>query len=113
MIEEQRIHLLNQHLPVKGEFILYWMQASQRAEYNHALTFAIEQANQRNIPLIVYFGLTETFPEANERHYVLMLEGLKETRQKLGEIGVGMLIERISPEVGLLDYAKKGLDSGV
>ena len=107
MIEEQRIRPLNKKMPVNGEYILFWMQASQRAEFNHALTYAIEQANQRNLPIIVYFGLTESFPEANERHYMFMLEGLKETRQKLRDMGVGMIIERISPEKGVLDFAKK------
>jgi len=87
MIEEQRIRSLNNKLPVNGEYILYWMQASQRAEYNHALGYAVEQSNQRNLPLIVYFGLTESFPEANERHYVFMLEGLKQTRQTLRDMG--------------------------
>ncbi|MFC1948118.1 deoxyribodipyrimidine photo-lyase [Chloroflexota bacterium] len=109
MIEEQRIRPLNNKLPVNGEYILYWMQASQRAEYNHALAYAIEQANQRSLPLIVYFGLTESFPEANERHYVFMLEGLKETRQKLKDMGIGMTIERTSPEIGVLDQAKNAL----
>ena len=107
MIEEQRIRPLNNKIPLQGEYILYWMQASQRAEYNHALTYAIEQANQRNLPIIVYFGLTESFPEANERHYVFMLEGLKETRQKLRDMGIGIMIERTSPEKGVLDFAKK------
>ena len=107
MIEEQRIQPLNKETPVTGEYVLYWMQASQRAEYNHALAYAIEQANQRDLPLIVYFGLTESFPDANERHYMFMLEGLKETRQKLKGMGIGMIVERTSPEKGVLDYAKK------
>ena len=107
MIEEQRICPLNNKMPANGEYILYWMQASQRAEYNHALTYAIEQANQRNLPVIVCFGLTESFPEANERHYVFMLEGLKETRRTLRDMGIGMIIDRTSPEVGLLNKANK------
>jgi hypothetical protein len=45
MIEEQRICPLNNNLPVKGEYIPQWMQASQHAKYNHALAYAIEQAN--------------------------------------------------------------------
>jgi len=107
MIEEQRIRPLNQKLQVNGEYILYWMQASQRAEYNHALVYAIRKANQYNLPVIVYFGLTESFPDANESHYVFMLEGLKETRQTLRDMGIGMIIERTSPEIGVLNQAKK------
>jgi deoxyribodipyrimidine photo-lyase len=44
------------------------MQASQRATWNHALAFAIQQANERNQPLLVVFGITSRFPEANARH---------------------------------------------
>ena len=107
MIEESRIQPLNKKHPVKGEYILYWMQASQRTEYNHALEFAINEANERKQPLIVCFGITDKFPEANERHYYFMLEGLKGVRRSLGDRGIGMVIERISPEIGAVKHAKK------
>jgi len=107
MIEDTRVQPLNKNRSVKGEYILYWMQASQRAEYNHALEFAIEQANQKKLPLIVYFGLTDEFPEANERHYFFMLEGLKEVQKALNTKGIGMVVERVSPEIGAVSFAKK------
>ena len=50
MIEETRIQPLNKKHPIKGKYVFYWMQASQRGEDNHALEFAIEQANQRKLP---------------------------------------------------------------
>jgi len=106
MIEESRIRPVNKNRPKKGEFILYWMQASQRAEHNHALEFAIEQANELKLPVIVYFGLTDAFPEANERHYYFMLEGLKEVHKALSNKGIGMVIEQCSPEVGTVKFAK-------
>jgi len=107
MIEESRIRPLNENRPKKGEFVLYWMQASQRAEHNHALEFAIEQANELKLPVIVYFGLTDAFPEANERHYYFMLEGLKNVRKSLASKGIGMVIERCSPEFGTVKFAKR------
>ena len=107
MIEESRIRPLNRNDPVKGDYVLYWMQASQRAECNQALEFAVSQANQREQPLIVYFGLTDAFPEANARHYHFMLEGLKGTHEDLRDRGVAMVIERSSPEIGVLKFAKK------
>jgi len=107
MVEESRIQSLNKNHPAKGEHVLYWMQASQRAEYNHALEFAISQANELKQPLIVYFGLTDTFPEANERHYYFMLEGLQNIRETLHSRGIGMVIERISPEIGAVAFAQK------
>ena len=92
---------------MQGAYVLYWMQSSQRAEYNHALEFAIKQANERKQSLIVYFGLTDAFPEANARHYHFMLEGLKAVREELKDRGVGMVIERTSPEIGVLGFAKE------
>lgn len=106
MIEESRIQPLNKNNLVKGDFILYWMQASQRAEYNHALEFAISQANERKQRVIVYFGLNEAFPEANERHYYFMLEGLKNVQKALNRKGIGMVVERVSPEIGAVSFAK-------
>jgi deoxyribodipyrimidine photo-lyase len=107
MIEESRIQPLNKNNLVKGEYILYWMQASQRAEYNHTLEFAISQANEIKQPLIVYFGLTDKFPEANERHYYFMLQGLKNVQKALNRKGIGMVVERVSPEIGAVSFAKK------
>ena len=41
MIQKERIKVLNRKGIQEGKYILYWMQASQRVEYNHALEFAI------------------------------------------------------------------------
>ncbi|UCB44127.1 MAG: deoxyribodipyrimidine photo-lyase [Dehalococcoidales bacterium] len=106
MIDETRIKPLNRKHLTEGKYVLYWMQASQRVEYNHALAFAIEQSNQRKLPLIVYFGLTDGFPEANERHYFFMIEGLKEVQQAFHSRGIGCVIEQISPEIGAVKFAK-------
>ena len=45
MIQKERMKALNQKKVQKGKYVLYWMQASQRAQYNHALEFAILKAN--------------------------------------------------------------------
>jgi deoxyribodipyrimidine photo-lyase len=106
MKEDSRIQRLNSNDTQKGAYVIYWMQASQRTEYNHALEYAIEQANDLKQPLIAYFGLTAAFPEANERHYRFMLEGLNETRIKLKDRGIGMVIEQVSPESGVTGMAR-------
>jgi deoxyribodipyrimidine photo-lyase len=81
MIQKERIKALNKKEVKKGTYVLYWMQASQRAEYNHALEYAIIKANELRQPIIVFFGITDNFPEANERHYTFMMEGLKEVKK--------------------------------
>jgi deoxyribodipyrimidine photo-lyase len=107
MIQKERIKVLNRKGMQKGKYILYWMQASQRAEYNHALEFAILKANELRQPLIVFFGITDQFPEANERHYTFMLEGLKEVKHSLEKRGIQMVILHKSPEVGVVQLAHK------
>jgi hypothetical protein len=37
MVQKERIKALNKKEMKKGAYVLYWMQGSQRSEYNHAL----------------------------------------------------------------------------
>jgi deoxyribodipyrimidine photo-lyase len=82
------------------------MQASQRAADNHALEYAIRQANDRRQPCLVFFGLTDRFPEANERHYAFLLEGLKETKSALARRGLQLVVRAVSPEKGVVEMAR-------
>ncbi|HEX9970918.1 MAG TPA: deoxyribodipyrimidine photo-lyase [bacterium] len=107
MIQQQRIKILNKKSLQHRKYVLYWMQASQRAEYNHALEYAIQQANALNKPLVVFFGITDNFPEANERHYYFMLEGLQEVQAALQEKNIKMVIQHQSPEIGAVELSKQ------
>jgi len=107
MIQKERIKALNKKELKKGAYVLYWMQASQRTEYNHALEYAIIKANELRQPVIVFFGITDHFPEGNERHYTFMLEGLREVKQSLEKRGIQMVILHKSPEIGAVQLAKK------
>ncbi len=92
---------LNRAEPRRGAFVLYWMQQSQRAVWNHALEYAAAQANASDLPLVVCFGLT-TYPEANTRHYVFMLEGLEETATALRKRRIQFVLQLGDPaEVAL------------
>ncbi len=106
MIQQERIQLLNRKPVLDNKYVLYWMQQSQRAECNHALEHAIGRANELGKPLIVYFGITEGFPDANERHYYFMLQGLNETRKTLGRRQVQMVIRHEDPDKGVLTLAR-------
>ena len=77
-IREERVQHLNEGGVGDGEYVLYWMQSSQRADQNHALEYAVQRANDLDVRLLVVFGLTDDYPEANLRHYAFMLEGLKD-----------------------------------
>ena len=105
MIQPTRVKSLNAADPRPGDYVLYWMQASQRAECNHALEYAVRLANRNRLPLVVYFGLTAEFPEANVRHYQFMLEGLAETRRRLEARGMKLVIRECPPDEGAVALA--------
>lgn len=88
MIIPGRTENLNGSTIKNRKFLLYWMQSSVRVEHNLALTYAILRANELNKPLVVFFGIAQDYPEANLRHYHFLLEGLREAKNALEEIGV-------------------------
>ncbi|MCX7818279.1 MAG: deoxyribodipyrimidine photo-lyase [Kiritimatiellae bacterium] len=93
MVEPERVAVLNP-APERpdGRYVLYWMQQSQRAEWNPALARAIEHANRFRRPVVVGFALTPSYPDANARHYCFMLEGLEEVRRTLQTRGIGWVL---------------------
>jgi deoxyribodipyrimidine photo-lyase len=107
MIQEQRINWLNNKTSNKGNYVLYWMQAAQRAEYNHALEYAVLRANQLKLPLVVVFGITDSYPEANLRHYTFMLEGLVDVQKELKKRDIKLVIRHQSPEMAATELAEK------
>ncbi len=97
-IQDARIQPLNDFdVRFDADYVLYWMQQAQRAEYNHALEFAVQQANDLGLGVVVVLGLTDDYPEANLRHYTFLLEGLTETRTLLAKRGIKMAVRRGSP----------------
>lgn len=93
MTQNDRIRHLNSLTIKDGDFVLYWMQACQRAVYNNALEFAITEANKLKKPLVVFFGLTDNYCNANLRHYQFMFEGLLEVKHQLNNRGIKFVIQ--------------------
>jgi deoxyribodipyrimidine photo-lyase len=82
------------------------MQQSQRAECNHALEYAVRKANELRVPLVVLFGITQRFPEANLRHYAFMLEGILETQQALETKGIRFVLRLQPPPKAAIELGK-------
>ena len=106
MIDESRISNLNDQPIRDGKYVLYWMQASQRTRYNHALEHGIAQANKLKLPLLVGFGLMDDYPEANERHYAFMLQGLADVHEGLERRGIKFVVRHGSPPEIAIGLAK-------
>ncbi|MEJ0096501.1 MAG: deoxyribodipyrimidine photo-lyase [Methylocella sp.] len=107
MIESERLKDLNDAPEREGDYVLCWMQQSQREAFNPALETAIACATRLSVPTVVGFGLTDGYPEANARHYAFMLEGLREVEGALRERGVGFVIQRGSPDEVALKLARR------
>jgi len=75
--------------------------------FNHALEYAVRQANRLEQGIVVVFGLTDNFPEANFRHYTFMLEGLQETQVLLKKRGIRMVVRMGDPDTVALGLAGK------
>lgn len=89
-VEAVRIRKLNAApMREKAAYVLYWAQMNRRVESNHALACAAEIANEHQLPLLVYEGLTCTYPEANDRLHTFVLEGVPDMGKALRRIGAG------------------------
>ncbi|MGM0641585.1 MAG: deoxyribodipyrimidine photo-lyase, partial [Thermotogota bacterium] len=104
---KQRLKKLNKKKWVEKEgWFLYWMQSSQRVEYNLALNYIIEKANEYNKNVLVAFVLTE-YPSANLRHYDFMMQGLKEIKKKLENKNIRFIILKGDPVETISKLTKK------
>lgn len=76
---QNRVRILND-APAKptAPYVLYWMQMYRRLEYNHALEYAVERANELQKPLLIFEGLNCDYPWASDRHHRFILDGMKE-----------------------------------
>ncbi len=106
-IQKERISRSNSEDVGEGDFVVYWMQRAQRVEYNHALEYAVERANELDKTLLVFLGITDEFKDANLRHYRFMLEGLKETKDQLEERGIKLVIKHEHPRDGVVKLEEK------
>jgi len=85
----ERVLLLNDKLVnPNARYVLYWMQMYKRVENNHALTYAIGQANELKLPLVVYEGLKFYYPWASDRLHTFILEAVEEKRKAFEKLGI-------------------------
>jgi len=85
-----RIRKLNDaEFPAHAKYVLYCAERNRRARGNHALTFAVELANERGLPVLFYEELTSDYPHASDRLHTFVLEGVPDTSARLAELGIG------------------------
>ncbi len=75
-----------------ADFVLYWMQMQRRAEFNDALNLAVEQANRRGLPVLVYEGIRHDYPHASDRLHTFLLENARGVGKRLKGKGIGYVL---------------------
>jgi deoxyribodipyrimidine photo-lyase len=98
MIKDEMITRLNNTPAADRSYILYWVQAAQREQYNLALEYAIHRANQLKKPLVCIFALTPDYPRANLRHYHFMISGLAQMKKALLAREIPLAVQLGNPE---------------
>ncbi len=71
-----------------GEYVLYWMQSTQRLHENWALRAAIRAADKVGKPLVIHQGLDPTYPHASDRHTHHILHAARETSRIAEQLGL-------------------------
>src|SRR3954453_12165854 len=80
---EDRVRKLNDLPPnPKGKYVLYHMRVNRRAESNHALAYAMELANELDLPVFCREDPDDRFP-------AFVLAGVAETQKRLARLGIG------------------------
>ena len=110
-IEPERIRELNEAEPNgDGRFVLYWMQASQRAEHNPALERAAQLANEHGVALVVAAVVIADYPEASARHFAFMLGGLGQALRGCDDRGATVVVRVGDPVDEIADLAKDAVE---
>ncbi len=105
-VEPERIQALNERSPREdGRYVLYWMQASQRAEHNPALELAVQRANEHRIPVVVLAVIDPDYPAASARAHSFFLGGLARTMRAIERRGLRPCIRVGDPAGSALELS--------
>ena len=110
-ISRLRIRALND-LPVRrdGEFVVYWMIANRRLEWNFSLQQAVNYAERLGKPLVILEALRCGYQWASDRLHRFELQGMADNRKAALQTGA-RYIAYVEPEpgsgAGMLDALAK------
>jgi len=78
-------------VPVRpdGDYVLYWMTANRRLDWNFALEHAIDQAKAFGKPLLIFEPLRIRYRWASDRLHRFIIEGMREHQRRLAGHTVG------------------------
>ena len=71
-----------------GDHVVYWCQATRRADDNVALEHAVARANELGLPVVVYEALRADYPYASDRLHTFVLECARDSAAALARRGI-------------------------
>ena len=82
MVPSIRISAAND-MPVnaRGDFVLYWMTAFRRKDWNFSLQRAVEWAEELEKPLVILEALRCDYPWASDRFHGFILDGMRDNQR--------------------------------
>ena len=81
------------HGPARaGRLVLYVMEQAQRTRHNPALEYAVQRANELDLPVLVLFPLWGDDLGSGRRQKRFLLEGLAGVQRRLAERGIGFAV---------------------
>jgi deoxyribodipyrimidine photo-lyase len=80
--------LNEKRLQPDGDFVLYWMQSTQRLEDNWALRLATLEADRIGKPLLIHQGLDPTYAYASDRFHTFVMQGAQEMAARAEHLGL-------------------------
>lgn len=89
----------------KSKYVLCWLQQSIRANDNPVIDAALATANKLKLPVVVYHGLGQNYPHANDRIHQFVIEASRSLTAAVESRGIRCInyIERRSKfEKGLV-----------
>lgn len=109
MIQPQRIHILNQ-APFDGwaKYVLYWAEQAPRVRYNHALSYAIQRANELEVPLVCLVTLQKE-NRYTLRHASFLLGGFAQFQKDIQKLGASFLATFDAPGNAISKLAKQSV----
>jgi deoxyribodipyrimidine photo-lyase len=93
----KRVRRLNKkRIKTKGEYVLCWLQQNIRGVDNPVIDAAVAAANKHKIPVVVYHGLGQKYPHANDRIHQFIIEASRSLAADVEKRGLRCLnyIER-------------------
>jgi deoxyribodipyrimidine photo-lyase len=89
-----------------GEYVLYWIRAARRTEFNPSLATAALLANGMGLPVLAVEALAAD-RYANDRFYTFVLEGVAEFAAALEKLGAGYRFLVQPRRSALAEYASR------